>query len=207
MNRTLFVLIFIISCTGNTTEDDFANPSTIKPNIECDESKQILSNSATKMLQELGFATSNLNQAIIKFQHQNQLEVTGKLNANTYYTLLDKPSKFKIGAEIYAIEKIKCEKYGQWVQFYKGTLKQIVADTVILKLVQRYGFKHNPTKTGVSTTDWFCVPKQKYCYSEIDFHAWQGKYQPNDMVKFPITDAFITDITSEIEKRLQQKCN
>ncbi len=214
MNRNLFAVfaIFTISCAANTTEDSFATPSTISQVIEnrYTESEYILLKSAEKILQELGFLTANLKQAITEFQHQNMLETTGKLDAITYFALLEKfkLAKLPVAKKVYAIETIKCEKYGQWVQFYKGTLKKNAGNIVEVKLLQRYGFKHHPTKQGVSSTDWFCIPKRKYCYSEIDFHAWQGKHQPNDIVKFPKADIFLANIgvISGIEDILQKQC-
>jgi hypothetical protein len=228
----LSILMFNISCAGNTLEDDFATPSTANSHyIQCCTSAKILRKSAEKMLKELGFLKkgSNFNQAIIDFQLQKMFlevrefkKIRGQLNEVTYFALLEKFQKhqaesialiskaeLKIGTEIYAIEKIKCEKYGQWVQLYKGTIKELYDSRAAIVLQKRYGFKHHPTKKGTSNTDWFCVPKQKYCYSEINFTAWQGKYQPNNIVEFPKADIFLIDIgiAAGTESILQKKCN
>ena len=204
MNRNLFAIFLIctISCTGNTTESSLATPSTTRPVIEitCNESEQILLQSAEKILQELGFINSDLTIAISNFQYQNKLEITGKLNSITYLTLLEKfkSPKLQIDKEVYVIEKVKCEKYGQWIQLYKGMLRKIAGNKVTVQLTQRYGIKHHPTKQGVSSTDWFCIPKRKYCYSEIGFQAWQGQYKPNDIIEFPKTDIAQLEIISVI---------
>ncbi|MFK5969736.1 MAG: hypothetical protein QM487_06395 [Candidatus Marithrix sp.] len=215
MTRNLLAifLIFTISCTGNTTESSLATPSTTRPTVEitCNESKQFLLQNTEKILQELGFTNSNLTKSISDFQYQHNLEVTDNLNTITYLTILEKFKlpKLQISEEIYAIEKIKCEKYGQWIQLYKGILKKITKDIVEVQLKQRYGIKHNPTKQGISNTDWFCVPKRKYCYSEINFQAWQGKYQPNKIITLPKTDIFLakSGIIPIIEEILQIKCD
>ncbi len=215
MTRSLFVIFLIctISCTGNTTENSLATPSTVRPAIEitCNESGQFLLQSTEKILQQLGFSNSDLTKSIRDFQYQHKLEITGNINAITYLTLLDqfKLPKLKKDEEVYIIEKIKCEKYGQWVQLYKGILKKIDGNIVKVQLKQRYGIKHNPTKQGISNTDWFCVPKRKYCYSEIDFQDWQGKHQFNEIVTFPKIDVFLAKIgiIPGIEEILQIKCD
>ena len=59
----------------------------------------------------------------------------------------------------------------------------------------------------VSSTDWFCIPKRKYCYSEIGFQAWQGRYKPNGIIEFPKTDIAQIEIISVIEEILQIQCD
>ena len=112
------------------------------------------------------------------------------------------------GMTVYAIEKTKCEKFGEWALLYQGVVKQVFGDNVKITVKKRYAFKHHPTKKGVSKTDWFCAPKRKYCYSEVTFSAWQGKHHLNDIVEFPRANVFSAnvDIVPGTDKILQKTC-
>ncbi|MCK5719303.1 MAG: hypothetical protein KAH84_05050 [Thiomargarita sp.] len=185
--------------------------------------KNILIKSAKKILTELAFFKGSLEQAIVDFQQNEMMlkpnKITGKLDEPTYFALLEKfkhnlPKNeitkefFKIGMEVYAVAETKCEKYGEWALLYKGLVEKSVGDKISIIIKKRYAFKHNPAKKGVSKTDWFCAPKRKYCYSEINFSAWQGKHRPNDIIEFLKANVFSAsiDITTGTDKIFQTVC-
>jgi len=55
-----------------------------------------------------------------------------------------------------------------------GEVGEVRRTGVEVRLEERYALRFDPEKTGVSDTDWFCAPKQRYCYSRVDFGDWKG---------------------------------
>ncbi|GEM_PF-5705358 len=116
----------------------------------------------------------------------------------------------KTGDSVYAIDKIECQgAHEAFVLYYQGELQNILKDKVQIRITKRYAMWYDAHKTGISDTDWWCIPKKRFCYSTINFADWRGKFKPNDIGDFEtrLTIQSDFDITSFIAKSSKQACS
>ncbi|HIE02171.1 MAG TPA: peptidoglycan-binding protein [Thiotrichaceae bacterium] len=116
----------------------------------------------------------------------------------------------KTGDSVYAIDKIECQgAHEAFILFYQGELEDILKDKVQIRINKRYAMWYDTHKTGISDTDWWCIPKKRFCYSTINFTDWRGKLKANDIGDFETTLTIQSDfdITSLIAKSSKQACS
>ena len=114
------------------------------------------------------------------------------------------------GIDIYAVEKLSCEgPNGGWALVYDGTVKKKYKNKALIQLKKRYGFRFNPRKTGINSSDWYCVPRRRICYSEVDFSDWKGKHDKGDQVTFRRSKLLpkASGIKLAIGTTIKKKCN
>jgi hypothetical protein len=97
------------------------------------------------------------------------------------------PSDNPIGGETaYAVETIRCEgTAGTWVTLYKGRIRGDDGANIQIALERRYGLFYYPTAEGIAEGDWYCVPRRRYCYAQVSFSNWGGRYREHEIGVFP----------------------
>lgn len=99
--------------------------------------------------------------------------------------------ELKVGDGAYGIESISCEgASGSWVLLYRGTVAQVNEDAVAISVNARFGLRYWPSAEGYDDSDWFCVPRRRFCYSQINFSDWHGKVTANERVSIPRDHVF-----------------
>ena len=140
--------------------------------------------------------------------HDNTIEIMKPMPTTPKVNLRDYP--VEVGDMVFAVEKVECSDIsGDWVIFYEGTALTKDPDTISVRLEKRFAYRYHPEKEGEDRTNWWCVPARKYCYSEIQFSDWDGKYVPNQTRRFPsdmVYNAKI-QIPHGMSFVLEQACN
>jgi len=73
-----------------------------------------------------------------------------------------------LGAKVLGVETYKCSiEDGDWVQFYVGSLQNDVKEKIALTVSERYALRRYRDEVGVDRTDWWCIPRRRYCYRQI----------------------------------------
>jgi hypothetical protein len=109
----------------------------------------------------------------------------------------------------YAVETVRCEgPAGVWAMVYKGQVAQVDKDKVSLQVTQRYGFRYHPAAEGYNKTDWYCVPRRRYCFSRIGFMDWGGRYKEGELGTFDRDASFpaAKDLINGMKPILAQRC-
>jgi carboxyl-terminal processing protease len=91
----------------------------------------------------------------------------------------------KEGDSVFAIESIECKsQYEAFVLFYKGQLQTNQNDKVQVQTTERYAMWYDTRHQGISTQDWWCIPRKRFCSGSIDFPDWGGTLKPGDFSNF-----------------------
>jgi peptidoglycan hydrolase-like protein with peptidoglycan-binding domain len=119
-------------------------------------------------------------------------------------------STLKIHDSVYAIDKIECKgDHEAFILYYQGELENILENKVQIRITKRYALWYDSHKSGISDTDWWCIPKKRFCYSMINFTDWRGKLKFNDLGEFDkkLTVQSDAQITTLIAKSSKQACS
>jgi len=152
-------------------------------------------------LAELGYFTYSLRQADIEsvkaavklFQQDIKVEPTGLLDDITWGKL-QKVKLSKNRRTVFVIDKIECKSSDEaFVLFYQGQLQK----TDKVKINKRYALWYDTKPKGINRKDWWCIPKKRFCSSEINFTDWRGKLKPGDIETF--NSKLITTSRSNLE--------
>ncbi len=111
----------------------------------------------------------------------------------------------KTGESVFVIEKIECKSDNEaFVLFYEGQLQNTQ-----VQVTKRYAMWYDIRQDGVSKTDWWCIPKKRFCYSSIDFTDWGGKLKSGELAYFDkkLTMPSRFDITALVAHATKQKCS
>jgi len=93
------------------------------------------------------------------------------------------PVRLEVGSPAFAIESIQCEgTSGTWVLLVKGPIREIGGDAVTVSAESRFGLHYWPKEQGKDETDWFCVPRRRFCWSKVSFSDWGGKLKQDDLL-------------------------
>jgi hypothetical protein len=135
---------------------------------------------------------------------------TAQTIKNPATQIMPTSSILKNGELVYALDRIECKgDHEAFVLFYQGQLEQIQKDKVQVRISKRYAMWYDFHKEGVSTTDWWCIPKKRFCYSTINFTDWRGKLKPGSVgdfqEKWTIPSHF--DITALVAKSSKRVCS
>lgn len=112
--------------------------------------------------------------------------------------------------QVFAVEKAECSEIsGDWVIFYEGRVTNKDPNTVAVSLEKRFGYRYHPEKEGIDHTSWWCVPTKRHCYAQIQFSDWGGKYFPNQIARFPISQVYNAkiEIVNGMALFLRQACH
>lgn len=91
----------------------------------------------------------------------------------------------KPGDNIFALETVECKNQHQaWLTFYEGKIESIDNDKVNTHLKKRYALWYDRRKTGIFEGDWWCIPRQRFCYAPVKFTDWAGQQQAGDAHRF-----------------------
>lgn len=142
---------------------------------------------------------SAVQQSLIDFETVQGLPKSTPPDLSTTTTALLKhltpefaqppPSDLPIPADresrVYAIEEVRCEHAaGSWVLLYEGKMEAVRFNAVEVSLQRRIGLRFHPETWGVDSSDWWCIPKKRFCYKEVDFGAWSGTFHPGEIAVF-----------------------
>ncbi|MEK7989582.1 MAG: peptidoglycan-binding domain-containing protein [Thiotrichaceae bacterium] len=82
---------------------------------------------------------------------------------------------------VFAIENVKCKnKNAAWITFYEGEVQNIENNQIQVKLSDRYALWYDSRKDGISYGDWWCIPRQRFCYAKVKFSDWGGKLKTGE---------------------------
>lgn len=115
----------------------------------------------------------------------------------------------QVGKRAFAVEKFECSDIsGDWALLYEGAVEQTDANTTVLRLEKRFGYRYHPDKEGIDNTDWWCIPGRRHCYSEVEFADWGGKYLQHQTARFPTSQVYQAEIgiINSMDFFLQQAC-
>lgn len=101
----------------------------------------------------------------------------------------------KLGEGGFVLEELRCEGLaGAWLLLIEGDIVALDQDIVTVRAASRYALRFWPKEEGVDTTDWFCAPRRRFCYSEVAFTDWRGQLRPGQDFGGGTTSAFPTRI-------------
>jgi hypothetical protein len=207
----MFKMIFIISL--------------LLSNITCSKIKKPLAPLPTKIttyqeagiykvaasLAELGYFSYSLRQADIEsvkaavklFQQDIKVEPTGLLDDITWGKL-QKVQLSKNRRVVFVIDKIECKSsHEAFVLFYQGELEK--ADKVNIN--KRYALWYDTKAKGINRKDWWCIPKKRFCSSEINFTDWRGKLKPGDIFQTKLITRGRSNLESLVATTFKDSCN
>ena len=97
---------------------------------------------------------------------------------------------------VYVVESVDCSYLsGDWVVLYEGTVEAVADDFYEVKLVKRISYRYHPEAEGYNDSDWWCIPRRRHCYSEIEFSDWNGKFKKDQVVPFEKSKVFNKKMT------------
>ena len=115
-----------------------------------------------------------------------------------------KTDEFALAAPVYAVENIRCEgAAGAWALVYEGKITGLSDTEISLRLSRRIGFRYHPDYEGVDDSDWWCIPKKRFCYSEVAFTDWGGSRLAESVVTFTREQVF--PMNRGLERSLLEK--
>ncbi|MBX2856265.1 MAG: hypothetical protein KTR21_14835, partial [Rhodobacteraceae bacterium] len=98
-----------------------------------------------------------------------------------------RPAQF--GSLAYVVESVECKAAGEvWLRFYQGMVTDLNGDVAQYQLGRRISLWYDPSAIGVNANDWFCVPKRRFCYGDVSFMQWEGKYEAGDRLEVNYPD-------------------
>jgi hypothetical protein len=169
-------------------------------------------------LSELGYFTYSLRQADIKsvteavklFQQDIKVESTGLLDDITWEKLQkvrlskNKQAELKTINTVFAIDKVECKSsHEAFVLFYQGELQ----DTDKVSINKRYALWYDTKREGINRKDWWCIPKKRFCSSEINFTDWRGKLKPGDIFQAKLITRSRSNLESLVATSFKDSCN
>lgn len=96
-----------------------------------------------------------------------------------------------VGQPAYAVEQVSCEgASGNWLLLFKGVVEELSDKEVVLTVAERISLRYWPDAEGVDRSDWFCVPRRRFCYSTVAFTDWRGTVMASDRLPVPRDLAF-----------------
>ena len=116
----------------------------------------------------------------------------------------------RVSEKAYAVEATECSDLsGDWLKIFKGTVLSINAETIELRLENRYSYRYHPNKDGIDDTDWYCIPKRRHCYSQVQFTDWNGAHIAGEIVSFTTENVYSAKNTMQQGSLLflKKKCN
>lgn len=116
----------------------------------------------------------------------------------------------QVNERAFAVEKFECSDVsGDWVLFYEGLVEKTDANTTLLRLEKRFGYRYHPDKEGINESDWWCIPGRRHCYSKVEFTDWGGKYFQHQTARFPTAQVYQAEIgiINSMYFFLQQACH
>jgi len=119
------------------------------------------------------------------------------------------PLPAQVGERAIAVESIDCRLGGDAdVLLMVGEVARTDAAETEIVASQRFAAKYSPAASGVDTTDWWCVPKKRYCYQEVPFTAWRGEHRAGDSLVVPTAETFHVDwgIERSLRSAAQAAC-
>ncbi|MCP4696275.1 MAG: hypothetical protein GY862_05445 [Gammaproteobacteria bacterium] len=92
---------------------------------------------------------------------------------------------FKQNEPVFVVEKAECKSEHEiWVVYYKGILHRKKNKRLEVKLTDRYALWYDKRYEGVSSGEWWCIPKKRFCYAPVKFSDWGGGFKPGDTGNF-----------------------
>jgi hypothetical protein len=125
-------------------------------------------------------------------------------------TLSPASTPLQLHAVAYASEKVECSNIsGDWVTLYRGTVVERDAQTVALRLEERFGYRYYPNQDGLNRTDWWCIPRRRHCYAPIAFSDWGGTFSKDSVQRFPSARVYDAQLglINGMAPMLQQQCH
>jgi peptidoglycan hydrolase-like protein with peptidoglycan-binding domain len=116
----------------------------------------------------------------------------------------------KTGESVFVIEKIECKSENEaLVLFYEGQLQELQDSQVEVNVKKRYAMWYDIRHEGVSKTDWWCIPKKRFCYSSVSFTDWDGKLKSGEVASFEkkLTMPSRFDIVSLVAQSSKRECS
>lgn len=95
-----------------------------------------------------------------------------------------------VGQPAYAVEEVNCERDGAWATVLEGMVESADAAVVRLTPERRFGFHYHNFAAGIDQTDWYCVPRRRYCFAEVKFTDWSGIHRAGQSGDFPRAATF-----------------
>jgi peptidoglycan hydrolase-like protein with peptidoglycan-binding domain len=160
--------------------------------------------SPTVILDEM--TLNKLKSIKLSRARQSELEaIIGKEETSTYRLPSEKSSAISMVTEprvkqrdpampsfslskdesVFVIDRIECKsKHEAFILFYQGQLQQLQSHQVHVRVDKRYALWYDLHKEGVSDKHWWCIPKKRFCSSNINFTDWRGKLKPKEVGQF-----------------------
>ncbi|MCK5717742.1 MAG: hypothetical protein KAH77_09670 [Thiomargarita sp.] len=116
----------------------------------------------------------------------------------------------KIGDTVFALEKVDCKNADEtFILFYKGRLQNIQNGKTHIIATERYALWYDRNYKGIDNTDWWCIPKKRFCFSKISFLEWNGKIKQDAIGEFKTawTIPSTFEITDFAENMANQVCS
>jgi len=95
--------------------------------------------------------------------------------------------------DVLVVEKIDCHaEGGAAMLFLRGVhvAGEGAMDEVRVRLAERMFARYRPERAGIDSTDWYCIPRRRLCYSSIAFSDYRGTNRAGDVVAARPTDVF-----------------
>ena len=117
-------------------------------------------------------------------EERTRTQAPNTASASTY---IRRPARY--GALAYLVESVQCKAAGEaWLRFYEGMVTDLGDEGAQYQLGRRISLWYDPSSAGVNAEDWFCVPKRKFCYNDVTFTQWDGKYEAGDRLDVDYAD-------------------
>ena len=115
----------------------------------------------------------------------------------------------KTGESVFVIDRMECKsKNEMFVLFYEGQLQKLQHSQVQVNVNKRYALWYDRRREGVSKTDWWCIPRKRFCYSSINFTDWRGTLKISEVGLFEkkLTIPSRFDIASLVAHESKRAC-
>nr|VFK65957.1 MAG: Peptidoglycan-binding (PGRP) domain of peptidoglycan hydrolases-containing protein [Candidatus Kentron sp. UNK]VFK70599.1 MAG: Peptidoglycan-binding (PGRP) domain of peptidoglycan hydrolases-containing protein [Candidatus Kentron sp. UNK] len=85
------------------------------------------------------------------------------------------------GMRVLVIEHIDCKSKDEaWVLLYGGAIREKAQGTVTIGIDKRLGLWFDRRETGIHSGEWWCEPRRRYCFGEVEFSRWKGRFKSGD---------------------------
>ncbi len=112
------------------------------------------------------------------------------------------------GEDVYIIESIDCVSSGGAALLLEAETQDTSGSSTNVRIARRFRLTWNSSEEGITRDNWWCVPRSRYCYSEIGFDEWQSAYEQGGFYEFDVSHLISAHlgIVAAIGTRIELQC-
>jgi len=119
------------------------------------------------------------------------------------------PTRPGVGESAIALEWVKCGAFDVNLRFFTGEVVAGGEDGFTIAILERYAAKFTPDAVGLDASQWWCIPRARYCYEEVAFEDWDGPRAAGDRFRAAPNEVFSSSwgIERAVQSVVDERCS